>query len=227
MQRMTFRQALTASLGLGLLFALAVSAHGQCNPGRVFDDANLSLGAALGSGNCPGGNCQQPAAPLPAPLSSGAASASAIAGPQAYAAPTGDMQAIVAAVIAQMHAQGLSSSSAASKPLYMSSPSYASSASSTAAAASAMAGGPVYAPPAYNTAPAPVALSYQVVPLAAPTIPVALANVSNASTASATSGGGGCGGGRGFFRRGSRTRTRTVAQSGGSRSVSTSTSVSR
>ena len=212
-------RAMFAALGsLALLFIIAVSAHGQCGvQGRTFDQGNLSLGASLGNGNCPGGNCQ-----LPVPVgqlgvpSSGAASASAVAGPQA-SANGATVEQIVAAVMQQMQAQGHAAN--AYKPLYLGSG--GASASSAASVASA----PMYAPAPVAAPPTVGLLSYQT--LAVPTIPVALAGNSTSSASSVASGGGGCGGGRGFFRRASRSRTRTVSSVNGNRSTSSSVSVRR
>lgn len=213
--RLNFRSIAPILGGLALLFALAVSASGQCNPGRVFDPTNLSLGAALGGGTCPGGNCQAPMPPAAQPLSS-AASASSAAGMQQP-----NMDQIVAAVVRAMQTQGMTNAYAAQayKPLYFGQ-------GGGAASASAVAGGADY------YAPAPTVVSLQtpavslgINTLAVPTIPVALAGTSSASSASSVAGGGGCGGGgRGFFFRRGRARTRSVSQVNGNRSVSVSVS---
>lgn len=200
-------KSLASALAVAAL--LVGSASAQCNPQPRLDQTNLNLGSLLSQGATafaqPGcTSCQQGA---------GASSATAVAGVPAPSNDLQNLQAQVAALQAQIASQSFQTN--AYKPLRV--------ASSASAAASASAGD-MYAAPAPAPAPAPVQ------PLA---FPVALALPANSASASATTStasnscsSGSCGR-RGFFRRANRTRTRAVTVANGSRSVSSSASVSR
>jgi len=209
--------AISAALFAFFLFAPVASA--QCNPGRVFDERNLSLGQALATGTlaCQDGKCN-----LPSPSgSSGPAAAEA-----SSVAKIQELQAAVNQLQAMLSGAGSGTTAIAraggAKPLRM------SQHGSSEATAYAEAGGGYAEPQPMPQAPDFGALS-QAQATPAPVIPVALlANASSASSASsvASNSCNSCDR-RGLFRRASRTRSRTRTTSNGNTTTSSARSVSR